>query len=419
MPGRKWSQKERESVIHQALTHGMSCSQVTVPGRTSRAVYHQIQTLRKQEQLPKSADRRYRLEEEQLLVALVGHGSRLNEINIDGRSRQSIYGHIKLLRRKGLRQLTLKRLWTKSEDRQLLFEVNILGKSPKQVVIPGRSRKGIYDRIKVLRRNGKITRYFRKVTAAQPWDRKEVAEVLKASAQNGHHRGAVALKKAGLFPHRTVAALSRIISRCGLADPKRSAAVKTRLKLTPEQEQEFHRWLKTMGRHLPTALVAKHFGFREDFVTQFRSRFGFQVNHRKALNHPVYREWHEAQIAKRVQARTAVYRRNRQDRLQQMTNLDAVLKTLGTRKHKKKCRACGRSSFARREFFRLRSHHKYGQQRSFFDYLCWACPANGANCQSGPHAELLRRNRWCFLQVAGHDINPSNARHNQVLLGGK
>jgi hypothetical protein len=121
-----------------------------------------------------------------------------------------------------------------SEDRQLVSQVTAWGRSPKQVVILGRSRKSIYNRIKVLRRDGKITFYFRKLTPARRWDRREIAEVLRASTENGQHRGAVSLKKAGLFPERTVAALSRTISLCGLADPKKSRAVRTRLK-----QQEF------------------------------------------------------------------------------------------------------------------------------------------------------------------------------------
>jgi hypothetical protein len=375
MTGEIWSQNERAAVIHQALNLGMRCGKVAVPGRTSRAVYHQIQILRKQNLLPKSPDRHYRSEEERLLVTLIRQGRKLKEIRLPGRSPQSIYGHIKLLRRKGFQQLTLKHLWMPSEDSQLLSQVTARGRSPKQVVIAGRSRKSIYNRIKALRRDGKITRYFRKLTPARRWDRREIAEVLQASAQNGQHRGAVSLKKAGLFPERTVAALSRMISLCGLADPKKSRAVRTRLKLTPEQKEEFRRWLKTEGRNLPTALAAKRFGFREDFVTHFRQCHALQVNHREALNHPVYRAWHEAQVSKRIQSRMAVYRKNREDRLRHMTDLNAVLKSLRSKERRRACRACCKSWFATRDFFRLRSYHKNGQQRFSFDYLCWACPA--------------------------------------------
>src|SRR5579862_1058386 len=375
MPGKIWLQKERDSVIHQVRTKGLRCSQVVVRGRTARAVCHQIQALRKQGLLPKSPDRRYRPEEEQLLIKLVQEGRKLSEIRIAGRSPQSIYGRLKLLRRKDSTQLSLKRLWTTAEDRQLLWQVNTLGRRPKEVVIAGRTRKSIYNRIKVLRRSGKITCYFRRLTPARPWNFKEIGEVLRASAQNGHHRGAVSLKRAGLFPDRSVAALSRMISQCGLADPKRSQAVKSRLKLTPEQKQAFLRWLKTEGRHLPTALVAKHFGYREDFVTHFRQRHGLQLRHHKALDHMAYREWHQAQVAKRVQARLEIHRRNRADRLQQMIHLDAVLKSLGTKKRRKECRTCGKCWFATRDFFRLRSYQSNGQKRYSFDYRCWACPA--------------------------------------------
>jgi hypothetical protein len=378
MPGRIWSEKERASVIHQVLTLGMRYGKVAVRGRTSRAIYHQIQALRRQGLLPESPERHYRPEEEHLLVTLIQEGRKLSEIQIAGRSAQSIYGHIKLLRRKGSRHLTLKRLWTAAEDSQVLWLVCTLGRSPKEVVIATRSRKSIYNRIKVLRRSGKITRYFRKRTPAQPWNFQEIGEVLRASAQNGQHRGAVSLKRAGLFPNRTVAALSRMISQCGLADPKRSQAVKARLKLTPEQKQEFRRWLKTDGRHLPTALVAKHFGYREDFVTHFRQRHGLQLRHHKALDHPAYRIWHQAQVAKRLQARLEVSRRNRADRLQQMTHLDAVLKSLGTKKRRTKCRTCGKSWFATRDFFRLRTYQNNGRKRFSFDYRCWACPATNA-----------------------------------------
>ena len=383
MPGRIWSQRERASVIHQLLTLGMRSSQVAVRGRTSRAVYHQIQALRKQGLLPESPDRRYRPQEEQLLIQLIQEGRKLSEIQIAGRSAQSIYGRIKLLRRKGSSQLSLKRLWMATEDRQLLWQVATLGRRPKEVVIAGRSKKSIYNRIKVLRQRGKITRYFRRLTPAQPWNALEIEKVVGASAQNGQHRGAVSLKRAGLFPNRTVAALSRMISRCGLADPKRSQAVRARLKLTPEQKLEFHRWLKTEGRHLPTALVAKHFGFREDFVTHFRQRHGLQLRHHKALGHPAYRDWHQAQVAKRVQARLEVYSRNRTDRLQQMTHLDAVLKSLGTKQRRKKCRTCGKCWFATRDFFRLRSYQNNGHERFSFDYRCWACPATNATLPVG------------------------------------
>lgn len=375
MPGVIWSHKERASIVHQILILGIGCSKVTIPGRTSRAVYHQIQELRKQKLLPKSVDRHYGHDEEHLLVSLIRQGRKLKDIRIPGRSPQSMYGHIKLLRRKGFRQLKLRRTWTRSEDQQLLFQVATLGRSPKQVAVDGRSRKSIYNRIKVLRREGRITRYFRKLTPARKWGRREIAELLQASGLYGQHRGAVSLKKAGLFPQRTVPALSRMISLCGLADPAKSQAVKTRLKLTPEQKLEFHEWLREEGRHLPTALVAKRFGFREDFVTHFRQRHGLQVNPRKALRCQVYRVWHAAQVSKRVQARIAVYRRNRADRLSQMTHLDAILRSLHSKKTRRKCRACGKGWFATRDFFRLRTYCKNDRQRFSFDYLCWACPA--------------------------------------------
>jgi transposase len=135
MPGRIWSEKERASVIHQVLTLGMRCGEVALRGRTSGAVYHQIQALRKQGLLPESPDRHYHSEEEQVLVTLIQEGQKLSEIQIAGQSQQSIYGHIKLLRRRGSPELTLKRLWTAAEDGQLLRQVSTLGRSPNEVVI--------------------------------------------------------------------------------------------------------------------------------------------------------------------------------------------------------------------------------------------------------------------------------------------
>ncbi len=375
VPGLNWSGEEKASVIHQVRDLSVRSTDISVNGRTPRGVYHQIQALRRIGVLPDPGDKRYSPAEDQLIIRMVREGKKLQQLEVEGRSPASLYSHLKLLRRKGHKRLELKRLWTRSEDHQIILQIVTLGKRPGEVTIPNRSKTSAYDRIKVLRRQGKITKYFRRLTKALPWKGAEIEAVLRASSRNGHHRGAVALKNAGLFPQRTVASLNRIISKLGLSDPERSQAVKSRLKLTAERKQELREWLEHEGRCMPTALVAKRFGFKPDFITHFRQRYELQIDHGKAINDATYRAWHAEQVCRRKEARVAVNHRRREERLQHMTNLDAVLKALRSTERKKACRVCGRKWFATRDFFRLRSQRKRnGQERFIFQYTCWVCP---------------------------------------------
>ncbi len=295
-----FTEQEKQRLIDQ-LNRGIRPKQVLIEGKTYSQICHELESLRECGRVTVSfAAKSWPKWEDRLLRKQVRKGIPSDKIVIPGRTVEAVRGRIKVLQRKG-RSWNLKRIWSRREIRELRRQL-AEGKSPAAVVIFGRTTEGVRKMVNKLHQQKKLPIYFRRPGHHRIWSGEEKQKLKAAYEELSAGKEAPKLIfQSGIVPGRAERDIRQQLIKLGLlkVNAKISAALKQARRLNAQELAEFKDFLSGEGRYWPSALVAKRFNLKDDFVCRRRRRWQLELRHDEAMNDAVYRQWFQKKVSER------------------------------------------------------------------------------------------------------------------------
>jgi len=249
--------------------------------------------------------------------------------------------------------------WSKDELEVLIHQVTIEKRVLPEIHVVGKSLAAINNQRRRLKTAGLLNDTFPGREFA-PWMITELNELIKLTRDYGFSAALIAQLQ--LIPGRSRDAISKMMFRHGLGNPRIKLRARQACRLSKDQRQNLKRFLLTKGRLVPSKDIAQGWGLAEQTINTYRRRLGIQLS------------WHEArsseEFAMKQKQRTRIFSlelhrrwaewRSRLEK--RLRTLKANLEHSASPPPTRDCRICGAHWFATREFFAVTK--KAGRIRS-------------------------------------------------------
>lgn len=210
---------------------------------------------------------------------------------------------------------------------------------------------------------GEEIRFIEKLTiGALPGERKSARELAICPQMKRHTKESIATR----------------IKNSGLADKKRSEAIKSGRRLSKEEKGTIISTLRGSGRYWPTSVASTRLNLSVQQVWRFRTQHGLTLRHcEEALLDPDYKEWYEAREKDRINMLREAFQKRHLRNLSKLLERAKVfflrnpIRMLGTRN----CASCGNTFPATAQFFRSHKRLSGGRKYRVLTYICHACPS--------------------------------------------
>lgn len=367
----KLTQQQRRKIVALAQK-GTFPSKINIKGITQSQIHHVLEDARKSGELTIWFARPWSKTEDDSLLQSIQARIPTDKIKIEGRTPESIRGRIKTLRRKGTR-IVCKPYWSMSQTRSLYAQLNA-GKKPHEIKVEGKTLEAVRKRIDKLHKKKKLTKYFRKPGVHVIWSKDELLKLATAFEEScGGKDAAKQIHQSGVLPNRNKRAIKRKLIELGYfqVNQKLSSAAKRSIHPTQDELDRLRSFMEGEGRNWPTVLIAKKFGYKKDFVSKRRSKWGLKLNPKLASNDPVYKKWYGHVVKFRS---LKAYAGRYVLPLKTVSALLAMFQTETLQRSPNKlvrCRSCGKQWYFTSDYFHVHFSPDDGG-RELLD-VCLAC----------------------------------------------